>query len=282
MAGPAALPGAEPFFLPAARGPLFALYHAPAGAVAGTCRQALLYVHPFGEEMNKSRRMAALAARRMADSGIAVLQLDLYGCGDSAGEFADARWEGWLDDLAAGCAWLRERTGLVPGLWGLRLGALLALDYARRSADPVSRLVLWQPVVSGSTFLTQFLRLRSASDMLRGGEAQGTQALRASLLRGAALEIGGYTLAPQLAAAIDAVDASALVPRAPVDWFDIGPRDSAPAPVRERIAAVWRAAGASATVHVAEGTTFWTSQEIVECPALVDATVTRLAETAHA
>lgn len=276
MDGADALPGAEPFFLPSPRGPLFALYHAASGAPC----EALLYVHPFGEEMNKSRRMAALGARRLAASGIAVLQLDLHGCGDSAGEFADARWEGWLDDIATGCAWLRERTGVAPGLWGLRLGALLALAAARRGAHPVPRLLLWQPVVSGSAYLTQFLRLRSAGDMLRGDRAQGAQALRASLLGGAPLEIGGYTLAPELAAAIDAADASTMAPKVSVDWFDIDPPGRTPAPARERVTALWRAGGARAVLHAVEGPAFWASQEIAECPALLDATASVL-ETAH-
>jgi len=278
MNGAGAPAGAEPLFLPSPRGPLFALYYAPADGQA--CRRALLYVHPFGEEMNKSRRMAALGARRLAASGVAVLQLDLHGCGDSAGEFADARWDGWLDDLALGCAWLQERCGVAPGLWGLRLGALLALDYARSKPQPLPGLLLWQPVVSGASWLTQFLRLRSAGDMLRGDRAQGTQALRASLLDGEALEIGGYTLHPQLAAAIDSADASTMAPKGRVDWFEIDPPGRTPSPARERITAVWRAAGAHATLHAVTGPAFWASQEIAECPALLDATVARL-EAAH-
>ena len=281
MSGAPARPGAEPFFLPSPRGPLFALYHAP----SGVCRHALLYVHPFGEEMNKSRRMAAMAARRLADSGVAVLQLDLSGCGDSAGEFADARWEDWLDDLALGSAWLRERSGLAPGLWGLRFGALLALDFARRAAAPPPRLLLWQPVTSGAVYLTQFLRLRSAGDMLREGSARGTQALRSTLLGGAPLDVAGYTLAPQLAAAIDALDAGAMLPPAPVDWFAVGPGERPLSPASERIAHGWRVGGKAGTpvaLHAVRGPAFWDSQEIVDCPALLDATVAVLAEAAHA
>lgn len=276
----AAAPGAEPFFLPSPRGPLFALYH----AAAGECRQALLYVHPFGDEMNRSRRMAAMTARRLAATGVAVLQLDLHGCGDSAGEFADARWEAWLDDLALGSAWLGERSGVVPGLWGLRLGALLALDFARRCPQPPARLLLWQPVTSGAVYLTQFLRLRSAGDMLREGSARGTQALRAGLLEGIPLEVAGYSLSPSLAATIDSADASTIVPPAPVDWFAVGPGERPLSPANERIAHCWRVSkdGARVAMHAVQGPAFWESQETVDCPALVDATVSVLAETAHA
>jgi alpha-beta hydrolase superfamily lysophospholipase len=52
-------------------------------------------------------------------------------------------------------------------LWGLRLGALLALDAAPLCDPAPAGFVLWQPVVSGEQFLTQFLRLRVASAMPR-------------------------------------------------------------------------------------------------------------------
>ena len=77
------------FFLPATPGHRFCIYHRPAEGGAGG---GIVYAHPFGEEMNKARRMAALQSRRLAAAGYAVLQIDLFGCGDSSGDFADARW----------------------------------------------------------------------------------------------------------------------------------------------------------------------------------------------
>ena len=55
----------EVFFLPAAGGQRFCIFHPPRGSVA---RGAVLYVHPFAEEMNKSRRMAALFSRTLSES----------------------------------------------------------------------------------------------------------------------------------------------------------------------------------------------------------------------
>ena len=260
---------AEPFYLPTAHGERYCLYHPP----AGQCRGALVYVHPFAEEMNKSRRVAALQSRAFAAMGIGVLQIDLAGCGDSEGDFADARWEHWKLDLAAGCAWLGERLGRPAGLWGLRLGALLALDYARSAQHPVERLLLWQPVLQGSNYLTQFLRLRVAGDMLAEGEAGagggGTGALRAQLAAGAALEVAGYLLAPQLAAAIDALDAAALTPACPVDWIEIVAAPDRPhTPATLRVSCGW----VNTRLHKVAGQPFWSTQEIAESPELVEAT----------
>src|SRR5690606_632989 len=99
--------------------------------------------------------------------------IDLHGCGDSSGDFGQARWEIWLRDLALARAWLEQRTQMCAGLWGLRLGALLAAEYAAAAdvAAPsrlVPHLVPWQPVTEGAQHLTQFLRLRIARDLLDG------------------------------------------------------------------------------------------------------------------
>jgi exosortase A-associated hydrolase 2 len=273
---------AQPFFLDTPSGTRFCLYHAPAGA----CRGALLYVAPFGDEMNRTRNLAARQARVLAQRGIGVLQMDLYGCGDSAGEFADARWDGWQDDLALGHAWLAEKLGHPVGVWGLRLGALLALDYAAQATLPVARLLLWQPVVRGAAFLTQLLRLRLAGALLDGETAgrTGTTQLREALLAGEPTEIGGYMVAPELGAAIDRADASAVPPVSiPVDWFDVLPAPGRP-PGAAAIKQVtdWRIQGVTVRLHAVHGLPFWATQEITDCPALIDATSALFEETADA
>ena len=72
----------EPFFLDGKQNSLFCIHLYLAGV---TCKGSILYLHPFAEEMHKSRCMAALQARHFAQAGYAVLQVDLTGCGDSSG-----------------------------------------------------------------------------------------------------------------------------------------------------------------------------------------------------
>lgn len=186
---------AKAFFLPVDGSPRFCLLHRPAGAV----RAAILYLHPFAEEMNRARRVVAGAARAFAAAGYAVLQLDLHGCGDSAGDFGDASWAQWQRDTAAGLAYLHETFVAPPIIWGLRSGALLA--GAAATAQPAAPgLLLWQPVLAGKTHLQQFLRLALAADMLDGTAAGGgTAALMAQLEAGESVEVAGYRLAPALA-----------------------------------------------------------------------------------
>src|SRR5207249_8517309 len=108
----------EAFFLPAEIGSRFTLFHRVRGSDA---RGGILYIHPFAEEMNKSRRMAALQARAFAAVGWDVLSVDLMGCGDSDGDFGDATLDAWLQDVDAAHRWLATRGSGPVWLWGLRL-----------------------------------------------------------------------------------------------------------------------------------------------------------------
>jgi len=268
MAAPGHAP-ADAFFLDTADGPRFCLYHAP----AGECRGALVYLHPFAEEMNRSRRMAALQARALAAQGIAVLLLDLHGCGDSGGDFGDASWDGWLRDVAQARGWVEQKTGCTAGLWGLRLGALLAVCHAQRAPTPPARLLLWQPVTIGSGYLNQFLRLKLAGELLQGGsDSGGTDALREALKAGESLEIAGYALSPALADGIDAADARALAPRCTIDWCEVVTAPERPLPpAAARVVETWRLQGSRVHVHLAAGPQFWAAPETVDCPNLIAA-----------
>ena len=114
------------FFLQATRGKLFCSYFSP---ISKNDRlETILFVPPFGEEMNKARRMVALQARAFSNMGYGVFIADLYGCGDSEGEFLEAEWGIWLDDLEVCVGWIEHHKGPRVNLWGLRLGAVLALN----------------------------------------------------------------------------------------------------------------------------------------------------------
>jgi exosortase A-associated hydrolase 2 len=162
------------------------------------------------------------------------------------------------------------------GLWGLRLGALLALEFAKAATHPVDRLLLWQPVISGELFLTQFLRMRLASDMLLGLSDQptGTREMRDALAQGATLEVAGYALAPALAASIDSLKLAELaVTNMPVHWFEIVPQSAQQLPpAAARIVDSWNTQGVDLRTRVVPGDKFWMSPEVAECPALLSAT----------
>jgi exosortase A-associated hydrolase 2 len=236
---------------------------------------AFVYLHPFADEMNKTRRMAALQSRALAAAGWFVLQIDLFGCGDSDGDFGDATWSRWLDDIIEASSWLHRQCGFAPMLWGTRLGCLLAAEASHRMPSPPS-LLFWQPVVSGKRFIQQFLRLKLATHLFGGddGERQGTEQLRLQLGRGESIEIGGYDLSSALALAIDKSELSPPKMPARVAWFEIvgGPELSISPGLRSRVQ-TWQASGVPVDMHAIEGPAFWQTQELAECPGLITASV---------
>ena len=260
------------FFLRAEPGHRFCIYRHPAD---GDAHRGIVYVHPFCEEMNKARRMAALQSRRLAAAGYAVLQVDLFGCGDSSGDFADARWDIWKQDLQVALGWLKSRVDGPLGLWGLRLGATLAADVARDPGLGIEELLLWQPVNNGEQFLTQFLRLRLAAEMLAEGTAQtGVRELRETLARGVPLEIAGYDLHPGLAAEIEGLRLADLLPAVKrVHWLEVTAQaEPKLSPLSQRALEAWRMKGLDVRAAAVTGEPFWSTIEVTECEALMAAT----------
>ncbi len=261
----------QPFFLDGAARPVFCVYHPPKADTPDN--GDVLYLPPFAEEMNRSRFMAAMLARSLAESGIGTLILDPHGTGDSAGDFTDGRWTTWLGDAEAALSWLsgKERAGI--SLVGLRLGAVLALDLLARTTHPINHLVLWQAVTSGSQFITQFLRIRMAAG-LTGEKGETTKDLRDRLNAGTAVEVAGYMLSADLAADIDALKLGDFDPRpTPVSWFELVSDEGREAtPAARRQIDVWRAAGMDVQLRPIVGEPFWSLQETATAPNLIDAT----------
>lgn len=270
---PAPLSAVRAFFLDTNNGRRFCLFHTLKENTQ--CRGAVLVVAPFGEEMNKSRRMLAQQARSLAQQGFAVLILDLYGCGDSDGEFKDASWAQWKDDLDTAFSWLLKQCDAPISLLGLRLGALLALDFVRDGGHQVHQTMLWQPVLNGQQFMTQFFRLRLASDALSGGQ-QGvnSEAIRQQLNDGEIVEIAGYEISSKLSASIDALNLTDFVSvNVPVYWLEIQHDADAPLPpAKQKIIDFWHQHQGDIHLEKVSGPDFWMTQEIAVCNELIERT----------
>jgi len=280
----------EPFFLDTEPGPpgrRFCLHHVQQGPLRGL----VVHVHPFAEEMNKSRRMAALQSRAFADAGFAVLQMDLIGCGDSTGDFGDASWAQWVADVVAACRWLKHRhddaaqgePALPLWLWGHRAGALLAVQAAQQLDTPCNFL-FWQPATTGKPLLQQFLRLKAASDLI-GGQAKAVMALlRDELAAGRSIEVAGYTLSAALCSGLEQALLKPPALSAPnigrMVWIELSSQQEATlSPAAAISSAEWQAAGWAVHTQVAQGPAFWQTTEIEDAPALLAASLAAINQT---
>ncbi|HRD94865.1 MAG TPA: hydrolase 1, exosortase A system-associated [Rubrivivax sp.] len=301
---PSEPPPFDAFFLEAGgsgSGARFVVHH-PAGG--GTARAQAVFVHALGEEMNKSRRMAALQARALARAGCEVVQIDLAGCGDSAGDFSDATWTAWVKDVVLAADWMQTRwdrqqaqasasgaageasSRLVHPplwLWGHRVGCLVAAEALRLLPGPAS-LLCWQPVTSGKVALQQFLRLRVAGEMLEGGAKGLMDRLKLDLAEGRAVDVAGYRLSPALASGLQAATlappATATTPARTV-WLELSTQaDATTTPAVAAAAERWRAAGWATECRLVQGPAFWQTTEIEDAPALVRVSVDAMLQLA--
>lgn len=264
--------GFTPFFLPGTTGRLFAIYHSWRPAADNAIN--FVYVPPFAEEMNRSRRMVSVQARELARRGVGVLLLDLFGTGDSEGEFREATWQTWIGDIEAAISWLRAQGSARTGVWGVRLGGLLAMAVACRSAD-IEHAILWNPVTSGRTLIKQFLRIHLAANMENSEKAHDTKTLRARLKAGETIQVAGYALTPALATSLEtaAIAAFPPSPSVTVDWFElVADEGLTPPPMSCSTVQNWRQQGLQTLLRPLVGEPFWSLQEITIAAGLIEAT----------
>jgi exosortase A-associated hydrolase 2 len=265
-----------PSFIDGRRGRIFVLLRRPQ---TQPVRDTVLIVAPFAEEMNKSRRLLADTTQALVAAGIATVTVDFYGTGDSGGEFRDADWECWQDDLARTARWAAEQGSPVTALLCVRLGCILGAR-AARDIGGIRRTVFWQPVTHGERFLTQFLRLRVAASMMESKEGESVGQLRARLAQGETIEVAGYELSPALVAQIDRLQ---LVPElgphlGELQWMEVvrdaeGTLPAATAALLQQALA----AGISPAVSRIVSEPFWSSVEIVRSAELTRASAAALA-----
>lgn len=265
----------QAFFLSAASGQRFCLLHEPPPGTRE--RGRIVFAPPFAEEMNCARRTVACQARALATAGYAVLQIDFFGCGDSSGDFADARWSDWQADLHLACDTLRTRGDSPLWLWGLRAGALLAAQVAAERPEQPA-LLLWQAQDSGEAVLRQMLRLKLASQANAGQSGQG-KALRQQLLGGKSLDIAGYRLSPGLAADLEGAHWPATLAPRRIEYCDFSSSGKELSPAAESLCTAWQHAGHRLATHAIASPAFWQTPGLQAPAALYPQVCQALSET---
>jgi exosortase A-associated hydrolase 2 len=263
----------DAFFLDGAAGRIFCVGSLRAEATG--LRGRMLIIGPFAEEMNKSRHLLSSLVRSADAAGFEVLMPDLYGTGDSEGDFGDATLDIWRGDLDAALARTHAELPLV--VVGLRAGALLATDLAGRHT--VSCLTLLHPQTDGRQQLTQILRLRIAGGMRPGGEKETTAQLRQRFAAGEVLEIAGYRVSGALAAGLESLMIADLPLGAveQINWIEVAPDADRPLMSgNQHVIDHWTALGKTVNTAVVACDEFWGTQEISQCRAMIDQVMTML------
>jgi exosortase A-associated hydrolase 1/exosortase A-associated hydrolase 2 len=243
----------------------------------------VIHVPAFAEEMNKSRKVVRVQAAALADKGATVIVPDLFGTGDSDGDFGQADWDVWKQDIRFLIQWAVAQGAKRVTLWGLRAGALLALDLYQDAALSIHRLLLWQPVHSGEQLVTQFLRLRMAAGMM-SGEPETVAQLRERLYGGETIEVAGYDVSPALIRQLDQTNLKQflLPPDSTIDWFEVVNKPDKPLlPVSRKLIESLHAQDLGVRAITVEGEPFWATQELASAPLLIEQTTAAISAVNH-
>ena len=239
-------------------------------------RGTVLVLPPFAEEMNRSRRTLAASGRLLAQHGFRVLLPDLVGCGDSPGEFGEATWYQWQEDVSGWIRWVALQWQQEVTVLAVRAGALLLPG----AGSAAGRTILWQPVSDGRSHLMQWLRGRVASDRFSGRDPSGSiDALMTALSAGEPVETAGYAWRPDLALPMANISLADWRPRTAqrLLWVELGSGQALSVPGQALLARC--APGQVSAVQVG-GNAFWQAQETTENLAFAAQTLRWLDEVA--
>ncbi len=171
---------------------LYGVYHPPRARVAR--RTGVVLCYPFGQEYMRSHRAFRQLASLLTRAGFHLFRFDYYATGDSSGHSEEVTLAQWFEDIGTAIEELRETADVEQvALVGLRLGATLAAQVAA-VRDDVSHVVLWDPIVSGASYLRDLL---ASSDETMAGQA---------IDEADTVGVNGFPLSPSFRRELSAID----------------------------------------------------------------------------
>jgi alpha-beta hydrolase superfamily lysophospholipase len=181
----------NPFFFGSSERPLFGVHHPP--RERGARETGVVLCYPMGQEYMRSHRAFRQLANLLTRAGHHVFRFDYFATGDSSGASGEGSLAQWSADVNQAIDELKDNASLASvSLVGLRLGAALAARASAGRAD-IDRLVLWDPVVLGRSYLEE-LHAAAGQGARTNGSAPGT------------FGVLGFPLVPALRAELAEVD----------------------------------------------------------------------------
>ncbi len=199
---------------------LFGFHHPP--LLDKRAREtAVVLCPPLGYEGICAYPMLRVFAQKLSAAGYHVLRFDYAGTGDSAGNDAEPqRVAAWTKSVGDAIDEIRALSGLSRVcLWGVRMGATLALAAAAERGD-VEATVAWNACASGRAYTREMKMFRLSAESAGEIVARTTQV-------SADEEAGGFLLSQETVTDLKALDLSKLQKRAANHILLLG-RDDVP------------------------------------------------------
>ena len=259
---------------------IFLAHYIPSQSVisANESHRAVIFVPPFAEEMNRSKRMYVLCARLLADSGIHAYCFDYSGTGDSSGEWGEFSYADWIQDIhhvCNHCSTFCDRIGFVA----LRFGALILSDAIEQFRLNIDRCVFWDPIEAGEGLVRQLIRIKIAAAMSGESKKLSTKEILEDIQANGFLESGGYHISKTLIDDINSKKLSSLLEsvlgQSEIEWMQLGKNSQLNSKwLLNTIAEENLAHGLRKNLfmHRVNDVKFWMQQEVTIAPELLRAT----------
>ena len=237
--------------------------------------QSVIFVPPFAEEMNRSKRMYVLCARLLADAGIHSICFDFAGTGDSSGEWGDFDYSDWKNNLINVYQYAKKSTPNVS-LITLRDSALISLDLIKQAEIQVNKCVLWDPMDSGEVLTRQLIRMKIANAMTSDFKKITTQEVLDGIEQAGYLEVAGYHISSDLMTSLKSQKISdsieAVLTSTSLHWMTTGKSSSS---TNQSLPFCLSKLDlddnmlAQLTIHSVNDVRFWMQQEVTISPLLL-------------
>lgn len=152
----------KPFFFGSSESPLYGVIHFSKSEAK---KEGVILCYPFGQEYMRAHRAYRQISNLLARRGYNVLRFDYRGTGDSSSYIESVGADDWVEDIFVAASEMKEQLHLQKvALIGLRLGALFASIAVSQKPKHFSRLVLWDPIISGDAYKTELLEEINSTD----------------------------------------------------------------------------------------------------------------------
>jgi len=142
----------------------------------------IVFLHSLGPERIIGDTVQVNIARALAAQGIVCLRFDYAGTGDSEGEFINITKTTLFSDIGVAITTIKSVEGVKSvGLFGLRLGGMLASLYAEQSDSQVKHLILCSPIVDFADYINKALMVTIACQPILFGKVVAT---RSNIMQG--------------------------------------------------------------------------------------------------
>ncbi len=238
----------------------------------------VLFVQPFGEEINLCRRFFSLVRAQLTQAGMVSVLPDMYGTGDSEGSFDDADWDLWQDDLNKVLQHFtvtrtNDQRPIRISIVAIRAGCLFAAELIQSlnkhpESFKLGNLVFIHPEHSGRNTVDRLFRARIMAQRLAGDSSERLQDLWAQIDRGIDVHACGSTLPSRLCRSLSKQSLESLLKTSLGEnraWFNVQGLLNAN-PIGSEKLSTW-------DVHNLPSALFWQAYDAEPDAALIDAVV---------